>query len=189
MQLDRDSLSRLLSDSIRSPRSAARQLLALKPGMELALPSMAATACLSAILTTLVVMTLPMPMDPAIAGLLSQPLLLAGMQALGLMVTAALVVGVGRVFGGRGRLAEALFLLSWADVVLLVAEVALSLFSVLLPGAGSLLSLPVLAFTVWLVASFIAELHGFKSTRNVAFAIVGTLVLVFAAMSALAPPM
>lgn len=189
MQLDRDSLTELLSESARTPRTAARRLLALDPGMELALPAMAAASCLSALLTSLVFMVLPMPEEAVLSGLLSQPLLLAGMQALGLMVMAALVTGIGRAFGGRGRLAEALFLLSWVDAVLLLAEMAIGVLSLVLPGPGALLSLFVLVFTIWLAASFIAELHGFESTRGVAAALIGFFLLFFAAFAALAPPM
>lgn len=189
MPFDRADLAQLLAESVRTPRSAARRLLALEPGMNLALGAMAASACLSALFSSLLMRVMVLPDEAMFSLLLSEPLFLAGTQALGLILMAAVVTGLGRLFGGRGRLAEALLLLSWADFVLLLAEMAFSLVILALPGPGGVLALVVAGFSVWLAASFIAELHGFASTFAVASALVGGFVLFFAVLAQLAPPM
>lgn len=190
MQLDRASLSALALESIRAPRAAARRLLGLGGGAALALPAMAATASLSALFSSVMLLVLPVVAEPGLlGGILSRPLLLAVTQALGLALLAVLVTAVGRVFGGRGRLSQAILLLAWVDFLFLMAEAALTLLTLAIPGLGALLTLGVAGASVWLTASFIAELHGFSSILGVAAALIGAFVLFFVALIQIAPPM
>jgi Yip1 domain len=190
MRLDRASLSALAVESVRAPRVAARRLLGLRTGAALALPALAATASLSALFSSVMLFILPVVAEPGMLdGILSRPLLLAGMQALGLALLALLVTAVGRVFGGRGRLMDAILLLSWVDFLFLMAEAALTLLTLAIPGLGVLMTLVVAGASVWLTASFIAELHGFSSTLGVAAALIGAFVLFFVALMQIAPPM
>lgn len=63
-----------------------------------------------------------------------QPLVLAGMQLVAIVLGAGLMAGVGRMFGGHGRFEDALLLTVWIEVMLLVVQLAQIVLSLALPG-------------------------------------------------------
>jgi hypothetical protein len=164
MQLDRASLAALLRESVLDPRGAARRLLTLDGGSALALPAAGIMAILSAVISVLLNASAPPTGNPTMDQLAAQPLLLALFQFGGLLLLAAIVTGVGRMFGGKGRFAPTLLILAWFDFLILVLQVILLLIILALPGLGGALILFALALAFWFLASFVAEVHGFGRT-------------------------
>jgi hypothetical protein len=189
MQLDGASLRRMVGDSITAPRMAARQLLQIGGGYGLALLAVACVAVLSALFSVLLSRISPATGNPDMDYLMTQPLLLAALQAIGMVIFAMLVTGIGRLFGGTGRLEQILLVFAWLDFLLLVVQMGLLLLMLALPALGGLMFLGVMVLVTWLLASFVAEVHGFRSTFATAAAMIGTLMLVGMGLVLIFPPM
>lgn len=189
MQIDRATLGTLLMESLTAPRSAARRVMMIGGGYGLALVAVGCVAALSALLSVLLSKVSPAIGNPDMDYLMTQPMLLAMLQAVGMVVFAAIVTGIGRVFGGTGRMDQILLAFAWLDFLLLVVQMVLLLVMLALPTLGGVLFLGVMALVTWLLVSFIAEVHGFRSTVATAVALVGTLLLVGMVLVLLSPPM
>ena len=85
--------------------------------------------------------------------------------------------------GGRGSLANALLLVAWFQVILLVVVLALTALGLILPPAAGLLALALPVLVGWMLTQFVMELHGFTSAWRVLFGILGGYVAVVIALS------
>lgn len=149
--------------TLRSPRQAARVVM----GWPLALGErwtiLALMAVASTLSATVFVTLAPESADPAMTMILANPVIFAAMQFGGLAVMAGLIFAVGRQFGGIGSFAEGLAIVGWIQVILFTLQLAQIVALILLPPLAVLIGLASLALTLWLLPSFIAELHGFRS--------------------------
>lgn len=188
MQLDRPTIVALVMESITAPRSAARRMMSVGDA-QLALLALACVATLSALLSVILSRMSPASGNPDMDYLMTQPLLLAGLQAAGMTLFAGLVTGVGRLFGGTGRFAQILLALAWLGFLLLVVQMGMLVLMLALPSLGGVLKLAVIALVIWLLASFIAEVHGFRSTFFTAAVLIGSLLMIGMGLVLLSPPM
>lgn len=177
MQLDQATLRHLLTQSITAPRSAARQLLSLGGGSALAVLAVACVAALSALISVLLGKVSPATGNPDMDYLVSQPLVLAALQAVGMVIFAALVTGIGRLFGGTGRFMQVLLVFAWLDFLLLVVQLGLLVLMLAVPALGGLVLIAIMGLVTWLLASFTAEVHGFRSTLVTAAAMVAVVLV------------
>lgn len=178
MQAD---LTLLLQQSLQSPRSAARRLLDWQFPASTAVLAIALMAVISAGLTGVSMLVAPDQIDPNILKMLQNPLETAVLQGMVMLVMAMLVQGVGRMFGGRGRLTDALVLIAWTEALLSLLQLGQIMLMVLSPSLAAALGLFGLVLFLWVLASFIAELHGFASAGKVMLGLVATVfVLAFA---------
>lgn len=189
MQLDRATIVKLLVESLTAPRSAARRVIGVGGGLAVALLAVACAAVLSALISVLLGEFSPATGNADMDYLIRQPVLLAVLQALGMVVFGAVITAVGRLFGGTGRLQEVLLAFAWLDFLLLVVQMALLLVMLALPAVGGLLFLAAMGLVTWLIASFIAEVHGFKSTIATAAAVIGMVLLVGVGLVLISPPL
>lgn len=180
MQAD---LTLLLQQSLQSPRAAARRLLDWQFPASTAGLAIALMAVLSACLTTISMLVAPEGIDPNILQMFKNPLQVAVLQGLVMLVMAMLVQGVGRMFGGRGRFIDALVLIAWTEALLSLLQLAQIVLMVLSPSLAAALSLFGLVVSLWVLASFIAELHGFASASKVLFGLIATVFVVAFAMA------
>jgi hypothetical protein len=187
MQLDLPTIASLLRETIVAPRSAARRVLSIAGGFNLALLAVAFVAVLSAGTSVLLSKFAPPTGNPEMDYLMSQPLQLAGMQALGMLIFGAAVTGIGRLFGGKGRFDQTLMLLAWLDFLLLVLQLGLIVLMLALPPLAGLVFLAAMALIVWLLASFIAELHGFASTTSTLAVIIATVLFLGVVLVLISP--
>ena len=103
---------------------------------------------------------------------------------MGLLLVAivGMVFGVGRLFGGRASLREVVAVLSWYGVATAaLVPVEIAWVNQLLSGATSSLlvvfGIGLELFALWILANFIAAVHGFRSAFSVMACIVATLFL------------
>ena len=71
----------------------------------------------------------------------------------------------GRALGGQGRVADAVVLVAWLQVVLLVLHVGLVVIALLLPPLTPLAILAVLGAFLWCLLGFAQALHGIGPGR------------------------
>ena len=131
---------------------------------------------MSSVLTVLAIHLSTASTEPALIAMQTRPIQFAFAQGIVLLMFAGLIQGVGRMAGGTGNFPDALLLLVWVQVILLLLQVAQIVLQLVLPPAAELLGLMGLVLMLWLVTNFVAELHGFSSLGAVFAAVVGTVL-------------
>ena len=162
--------------TVQNPRAGARALLDMRLPTSVRWLSFGLVITGSSVLTVLAVRLSPAGSDPAVQPVLSQPIALAMMQGVVMLIFAQLMFRVGQMAGGRGGFADALLLLTWMQMILMLLQVAQLVLEVALPPAADLLGLFGLVLMLWLVTHFVAELHGFTSLGAVFAGVVGTVM-------------
>lgn len=172
-------ITALVGLTLRSPAAAGREVLEA----DLPLPARWALAVLVVALAAILawVAAAMMPDAPegeasAFAWIGQQPLLTAGFQLAALTITAALMSGVGRLFGGEGRFEDALILTVWLEAILLLVQL---LQIVLIPFSGDLaamLGLAAAGMFFYLTVQFTKLLHGFRNGWKVLLVMLATML-------------
>lgn len=180
MQAD---LTMLLQQSLQSPRAAARRLLDWQFPASTAGLAIALMAVISAGLTAVSMLVAPDQIDPNILQMFKNPLQVAVLQGLVMVVMAMLMQGVGRMFGGSGNLTDALILIAWTEALLSLLQLAQLVLVLLSPSLSATLGLFGLVLFLWVLSSFAAELHGFASARKVLAGLIATVFVVAFAMA------
>jgi hypothetical protein len=178
-------VARAVVEGYTAPRASVRRLLDGGHGIEAALGLLALAYLVQAMLTILFL--------PAGIGIFGH--MLAIMQQLvTFFLLSALVYGIGRLAGGAGTMEGAQLVIAWhALVTSLLSPLAIGVSTAAFrsgeEGAGNIppgmgfLALIYVAISLWLMANYVAELHGFRSTWGVLGAIIGVSI-VFALMLA-----
>jgi hypothetical protein len=148
--------------SLKNPRAAARALLAEDVPLAARSAGLTLIAVLSAILLFPSFALLP-PEDFVSSFLAQSPVRAAVVQWLALLISVFLIYRVGRAFGGRGGLADAMLVVVWLQLLMLGVQVAQLLALILIPPLAGLIGLVGFIGFTWLTVNFIAELHGFRS--------------------------
>ena len=104
-----------------------------------------------------------------------QPLITFPAQFGALVVTAFLMAGVGRMFGGKGSYDDALLLVVWSEIPLLMLQALQLAVGLVSPMVAEYLGYAVVFFSLWLLVNLVMALHGFKSAAKVVLGILGTV--------------
>ena len=89
----------------------------------------------------------------------------------------ALISAVGRMFGGQGSFEDALLLVGWLQVIMLVLQAIQLVVMLILPPLTGLVIILSIALFFWLLSGFICALHGFESRFRVLLGTFGTLFI------------
>lgn len=173
-----DRMTRLAQLTLQDPKAATRVLLAEQVPLPARTAGLLLVAVLSALISSLQIQISPQPMDPISAMLLASPFRTAVVQWAFLALSVLLIHRVGRAFGGTGSFADALLIVVWLQCLTLVLQLIQLVTNVISPALAGLIGLVGFGVFLWLMTSFIAELHGFRS-RGLVF--VGMLISAFAA--------
>lgn len=173
----------VLIQGYTAPRLSARQILASGGGLELALMMVALAYLVQAIFSILF-----LPGGFGIAG----HLIAAVQQVIIFFLLSALVYGVGRMAGGTGTILGSQLVVAWhAIVTSVISPLAIGVSTATfqaqdsgeLPSGVLLTGVIYVAISFWLMANYVAELHGFRSAVSVLGAIIG-LTFAFAILLA-----
>jgi hypothetical protein len=181
-------------ESIFRPREAAKKVMRLNLPVEVVLQAAVAVICAGMVLAYLSVRLTTGSVDPVAAAIVSDPLIGAVIQFVVLMVVTVLSFRVGRAFGGTGDLRQAFALVVWLNVVLLLIQVVQLVVLMILPPLAALLALAAIGWTLWALANFLCELHGFQNPFLVLGGVILTVIVLFftvalmLAMLGLQPP-
>ncbi|HET7408812.1 MAG TPA: YIP1 family protein [Paracoccaceae bacterium] len=168
-------LARVVVQGYTDPRASARQLLESGNGLEAALGMVALAYLVQAILTIMF-----MSGGFGIGG----HMLAIMQQLVTFFLLSALIYGVGRLAGGTGTMQGAQLVVGWhALVTSLISPLAIGVstaaFTAEDEGSGGIppglafMAFVYVAISFWLMANYVAELHGFRSTWGVLGAIIG----------------
>lgn len=181
-----DDLRGLIVETITTPAQAARKVLAFDVPRSALWSALALIAILNGIYYGLL---LP---GAARAGLV--PVALANAP---LMVTAGIFVVLtvliyalmvtGRMLGGIGDLDALMKVTIWLQGLRVLAQVAISVLSVIIPALGWALAMAVGIWGLWILVVFVATAHGFAPLKGVGTLIAGfaITVLVMSVLTAL----
>jgi hypothetical protein len=169
-----DQLVALARLSVNDPRAGARALLAMGVPLPARTAGLLLVAVGSALLFHLGFLLMP-PGDDVVAQFMSQsPIRTAIVQWLILAATVLAIYRIGRAFGGKGALSDALLIVVWLQVIMLAVQLVQLLSFILVPFLAGLVSLGGFILFFWLLTSFIAELHGFASRWVVLAGVIGS---------------
>lgn len=173
-----ERMAALAQLTLQDPRAATRVLLAEGVPLTARTAGLLLVAVLSAVLASLQLRLTPQELDPMSAFMLASPFRAAVVQWAFLALSVLLIHRVGRVFGGTGSFADALLIVVWLQCLTLVLQLAQLVVNFVSPALAGIIGLGGFVLFLWLMASFIAELHGFRS-RGLVF--LGMVVSAFAA--------
>jgi len=162
--------------TLQDPRQAARVLLAEDVPIPARTAGLLLVAVVSALLASLQVGAEPQKLDPLSAFMLASPFRAAIIQWLFLALSVVLIHRVGRAFGGRGSFADAMLVVVWLQLLMLVLQVLQLVATFLAPPLAGVIGLVGLGVFLWLMTTFICELHDFASRGLVFLGIVLTCI-------------
>ncbi len=184
------SLTQLLAmvwRSITSPREGAAEVLALgvpRQALWLILLIVVVLSILLAQLTALIAAPGEVMMD----SILGNPVVAGSIQFGLLVIIIFAVFWIGRAMGGTGSFEESMLLMSWLQFIMVCVQVAQTLSMLVLPPLAGLIGIAALALFFWLMTSFVAVLHGFRSLAQVFVMIIVsgfTLAFIFSMLLAI----
>ena len=188
MSVDLKTLIVAARDTVQLPRAGARAVINLALPASAGWVALGLMAVISAAMAAALYAAFPIPADEAaplfwaMEQILSNPLQLAGVQAVVLAIGAVLTYRIGKAFGGAGRLADAVALLAWLEFILLLLQIAQTAAMAFSPPLSEAIGLFGFVLFLWLLSNFTAELHGFSSVFATFLGIVGSVIgLSFAA--------
>lgn len=178
MKLTPQALLLAARDTLADPAATARQVMALRLDVGQGLMAVALTAASATLLTAIMQVFLGPVDDTAMQQLFNRPFLLATSQFSLMVAGAFLMWRVGKSFGGTGTYAQALSLVAWLEVVLILLQLAEMLVLLILPVLAVPVGLASLFAFFYLLTHFTAALNGFTSLTKTFFGILGTAIAV-----------
>ncbi|MCZ0961575.1 Yip1 family protein [Paracoccus benzoatiresistens] len=168
----------LVGLSFRDPQVAAHLLMRQNWPIQARWMALLAAVSVSALLAWLASAMFAAPAEESVQVIMlsQQPMVMAVMQMVAILLAAGLMSGVGRMFGGQGRFEDALLLTVWIEVLLLLVQAAQLVLSMVLPSAAGLLGIAAMVLFLWLTVQFTKALHGFRSTLKVTMGLIGTAI-------------
>jgi Yip1 domain len=167
-------LADLARQTLDDPRAVVRSLVALRVPLPARTAGLLLVSVLSALLLHLGFLILPEAEDPIARFMSQSPFRSAVIQWLILVVTVLAIHRIGRAFGGRASLPDALLVVVWLQVIMLGVQVLQLLALILFAPLAGLVNLAGLVLFFWLFSSFIAEIHGFSSRWAVLAGVLGS---------------
>lgn len=124
------------------------------------------------------------PIENALFGpALSNPITLGMIEAVFMFGLAWAIYAIGRLFGGQGRLNDAIITVVWMEFVFLGLQFATLVLSLFVPALAFILMMASGFLFFWILTHFTAEAHGFTSTGLVFGAVLSFMILAVFALS------
>lgn len=167
----------LAQDTLRQPRKAAAQIIALQLPRDVLWTGLALVAVFNTVLVYF--------LAGISSGALPLPSYFDAPLTLFMLLTGVLVVYIhalywtGLALGGQGALMDVLALFVWFNILRAVAQSAVVVLTLAIPAMGLLLSLVVAVWGLWIILNFIA------AALNLPSAFHGLAVMVIAAIGAI----
>ena len=175
--------------TLRDSDAAMRALRGLDLPMSARWMALLLAVVLSRFLGVLVTVMFPTTLEGPLITLLTNPVVMTVIELAATVLTAFLVVQIGRAFGGTGNFADAILVIAWIQLILVGVQAGQLLLMAVLPTSAALLGLIAGILSIYLTVTLTRALHGFRSAFLVALAYFGVSILVGAVLLQLAPGM
>ncbi|KIN61044.1 hypothetical protein Z945_2028 [Sulfitobacter noctilucae] len=150
----KDMLVQLARTSIKDPREAGRQIMAMDLDRDTLWTALGLVAVVNTFLVTLLIASsgseVPLPR------FMNSPLTLFVLIAGVLVLYIHALYWAGLTIGGTGRLMDVLALVVWFQILRAAAQLAILVLSLALPALGALASLVVAVWGFWIFLNFLA---------------------------------
>jgi len=171
-------LIRAAAETLRSPRDAAKQVMAVQMTRRQRWDTLFLIAVLSAILAYLSLFlagpdTGVMADETGPVG----PFMLVFSQTVVMLVMVFAIHFLGRAAGGTGTLDDTILLVSWMQFILICLQVLQIIAAVIMPPVALLLGMAGLVLVFVLLTVFVSELHGFRSLTGVFFSVLVVMMV------------
>ena len=173
----------LTAETLRNPRDAAGRLIALDPPMEARWIGLLLVAVLALLETRLGMLIVPLQGQQPLFALAADPVLGVPFQVFSALLIAGSIAGIGRIFGGTGRFADALLLTIWLEFIVILAQAVQLVALALFVPAGLLLGFAAIGLLIWLLVQFTAALHGFTNLVLVGLGMVLSFLAIITILS------
>ena len=177
-----DMLLKTLVSSLKRPKEGISAVFKWQLSLQDSALALTLTAVVSAVLISLLIGPLPPEVDPVTAAMLGSPFYLAIVQLVGLAMIAACLHLLGRVFGGQGTLPQAVVMMAWLEVILILISTVQSVALILVPPVGVVLVPVGMVLSRWLITNFVAELHGVGSLVMTLLGVIAAFIAAVFAM-------
>lgn len=170
-------LKLLVGETLRDPQSAARRILTIGLPPQAGWLGLALVSVLALLMlrVTLLAFGGDEMLNPA-GSAMRHPVGGTLLQAVIVLMTAFVMAWAGRLFGGQGRFQDALFLVVWLQLVLVLVSVVQFVALLILPPVGGIVALLSIPLFLWLLVSFTAALHGFSNLLLVLLGLIGAFL-------------
>ncbi len=171
-------LKLLVGETLRDPQAAARRILAIGLPAQAGWLGLALVSVLALLMLRVTLLAFgggDEMLNPA-GSAMRHPVGGALIQAGIVLLTAIVMAWAGRLFGGRGRFQDALFLVVWLQLVLVLVSVIQFTALLVLPPVGGIIALLSIPLFLWLLVSFTAALHGFSNLFLVLLGLIGAFL-------------
>ncbi len=177
MNLTLQNLIKNVVDTLRDPGRGARQVMAVEMPRQQRWETLVLIAVLSATFAYISVAMAGGYSNVSTSGMVGMaPIMLAISQLVVLLVMVFAMYLVGRAFGGRGGLDDAILLVAWLQFILICLQVLQIIATVVMPFVASLIGMAGMIVVFWLLIAFVQELHGFKSKTGIFISILMVIV-------------
>lgn len=178
-----DQMVALMAVTLRTPQAAARTVMHYPAPMQARWLALLLIAVVSALLVHLAFALQPPEAQAVFGPLMSSPIRTTGLQWLMLVIATGLMTQIGRWRGGHGTFPEALSLVVWLQMVLMLVQLAQLVLLLVLPPLADLLGLASMVLFLWLLTQFTCALHGFRQPWLVFLGIVVTAFVLMMMLS------
>ncbi|WP_161470992.1 Yip1 family protein [Tropicimonas marinistellae] len=182
------SFPELVRETIQNPRGAAGRIIAQNYPASLMWEALLLVVALS-VLAGYAPMALLGPADEEITVILpavfTSPLWLAAVQGVLLALAVLAIHRIGRSFGGQGRFADAIALMAWLQLLMVLLQIVQAVLILLAPTFSTLVGVAGVIAFFYLLTQFVCELHGFSRPGVVFFGILVSMIGLIMLMSIL----
>ena len=172
---------RLALQTIRRPREVCAYLTGLRLPRDV-LWLVLATVTVVSVLVGQVTALLLVPGADTIDGLfLANPLMMAAIQAVVMIITVFAILWIGGAMGGKAGLNDILVVLAWLQAVMILVQLVQTVALLVAPILAEIVTLIGLGLFLWLFTTSIAAIHKFENLALVfVMIVVSTLGISFA---------
>lgn len=176
MELTPALLMRMIRATLQSPRAGARAMLDFGFAPVVGWMALLLMAVASTLLTHVSFAMMPPEAQAFWGAAMGSPVRTAILQWIVLLLSVHAIHKIGRWRGGHGTLEGAVILVAWLQFILLCVQIAQLIAQAIAPPLADILGLVGLVLFLWLLTSFVAELHGFQSLALTFLGILGTIL-------------
>lgn len=182
-------LGELVVMTLRDADSAMRALRGLDLPMTARWMALLLAIVLSRFLGVVVTAMFPSTLEGPMVELLTNPVAMAAIELAATVLTAFMVVQIGRLFGGTGSFPDAILVIAWIELILGAIQAVQVLMMAVVPASAVLMGLIAGILSIYLTVTMTKALHGFRSAALVALAYFGVSLLVGVILLQLLPQM
>ena len=167
-----DDLIALAKTTLRAPREAAREIMALGLPRNVLWTALALVAAINTLILQILISASPPETQAQFPSyFVGSPLAVYVLFAGIMVVYMHSVYWAGLALGGKGLLFDVVALLVWLQALRTIAQFAVVALTFVVPALAGLLSLVVFAVALWILLNFVTEAMGLPSIGHAMMAL------------------